>query len=166
MESERVYTQEIRNLKAEIESLNELLRTITHYRDNVKTYESNMQILRDENERLSKEIDSRTKDLEERHLEETKKTKKAAINAIREVRVKALTEAFKRLETMDLMKYQENDRLVQDVVDISTEINVVKKDRDMYKELYVNVNNDYMLVKNQTELIAKKNNETNKQLAL
>lgn len=63
-----------------------------------------MQILKDENDRLAKEIDTKTKELEERHLEETKKTKKAAINAIRDVRVKALTEAFKRLETMDLMK--------------------------------------------------------------
>jgi len=63
-----------------------------------------LQVLADENDRLAKEIDFKTKDLEEKYIDETKKTKRAAASAIKDVRVKALTEAFKCLETMDLMK--------------------------------------------------------------
>lgn len=122
--------------------------------------------MRDENDRLANEIDTKTKELEEKHLEETKKTKKAAVNAIREVRVKALTEAFKRLETMDLMKYQENDKLVKEVIDLGDEIKKLKEEKEKYKELYVNINNELSILKNQVDIMTKKNNELNKQINL
>jgi len=123
-------------------------------------------VLADENDRLAKEIDFKTKDLEEKHLEETKKTKRAAASAIKDVRVKALTEAFKRLETMDLMKYQENDRLAKDLKDMSDEIKKIKTERDQFKDMYQNVHNDYSLMKNQLDILVKKNSESNKQLTL
>jgi len=157
---------EIEKMKNEIESLNESIRTITHYKDNFEQYKQDLQVLADENDRLAKEIDFKTKDLEEKHLEETKKTKKAAASAIKDVRVKALTEAFKRLETMDLMKYQENDRLAKDLKDMSEEIKKIKSERDQFKDMYQNVHNDYSLMKNQLDILVKKNSESNKQLSL
>lgn len=127
--------EEVLHLKNEIESLNESIRTITHYKDNFEQYKQDLQVLADENDRLAKEIDFKTKDLEEKHIEETKKTKRAAASAIKDVRVKALTEAFKRLETMDLMKYQENDRLAKDLKDMSDEIKKIKTERDQFKDM-------------------------------
>jgi len=55
-------------------------------------------VLADENDRLAKEIDFKTKDLEEKHLEETKKTKKPQLVQLRMYVSKHLLKHLKDLK--------------------------------------------------------------------
>lgn len=49
---------------------------------------------------------------------------------------------------------------------MSEEIKKIKTERDQFKDMYQNVHNDQSLMKNQLDILVKKNSESNKQLTL